>query len=283
MTKEKRCDKILSTDNNLLRGRIVMTKSAKRILALAISGVTVFAAGGALLAPARMSVYAEEAQQAEVPISAHSDEGIMPLACTYVEMPTIQVGGMNAHYCFTTYTVTQEDTHATLLEGRIGVSDRYPCYTEHLNYKQTRNIVAHSSSSDYTCYQNNVKFIRAKCEADGVNSTYNNYLATPGHVASAKFYANGFTTTGCLTNSYDEPGFVWDHNAKDGIVYCSLAYQGEVVDFTVRERWWPYYPEERTINGVTFTVICGPNKVTLKASQDVIFNEYDTMFAFSNG
>lgn len=146
-----------------------------------------FAAGGALLAPARMSVYAEEAQQAEVPISAHSDEGIMPLACTYVEMPTIQVGGMNAHYCFTTYTVTQEDTHATLLEGRIGVSDRYPCYTEHLNYKQTRNIVAHSSSSDYTCYQNNVKFIRAKCEADGVYSTYNNYLATPGHVASAYF------------------------------------------------------------------------------------------------
>ena len=103
-----------------------MMKSAKRILALAISGVTVFAAGGALLAPARMSVHAEEAQQAEVPISAQSDEGIKPTStCTperpelikkkndYASSPVYDIETYYESYnCFAAFPIKNMDVHA---------------------------------------------------------------------------------------------------------------------------------------------------------------------------
>lgn len=262
-----------------------MTKSAKRILSLAISGVTAMAAGGALLAPARMSVYAEEAQQAEVPISAHSDEGIMPLACTYVEMPTIKTGSMNAHNCVVTYSIKQADTHATTIEGKKNTSDRDTVFKWTVYPGYTRNIAVTSLSNTLECYPTSVLYIRSKCEADNIYSPYNDYLITSSKTTSRYTTDGGVNFVTYIPTSYDKASFVWKHNLKtDDYIHFSFVYKGNVWDGAIQVPWIGYKTTEYTLDGVKFYVRTGPNKFSIKTDAEGLgFNSYDTMFAYHLG
>ncbi len=300
LTKEKRCDKILSTDNNLLRGRIAMTKSVKRILTLAISGVTVFAAGGALLAPAGMSVHAEEAQQAEVPISAQSDEGIKPTSTCIPDRPEIQYV-VNNYYteatgysqyryyqtynCFASYPIKNVDLHATQIW--VG-SNNAPFDQQKISAKPSQIIdYVVLPTSGFYC-KPSLYLFSAYCEFCNTRSAANGILwntTDSQYDARARFGYHGAQIRGTITTSYDKDGSIWEHRGSTGDrIYFSVAYNGvaagDGVSASVKVPWIGTNETSITVNGVTFSVRTGPNKVSVKASTDVVCNSYGTLFAY---
>lgn len=82
----------------------------------------------------------------------------------------------------------------------------------------------------------------------------------------------------------------WDHNASVGAkVRFSVAYKGIVVDDELEvpllgTRTWSetitYSMMGAETSTVTFYVRIGPNKISVRASEVVECNNYDTMFAF---
>ena len=82
----------------------------------------------------------------------------------------------------------------------------------------------------------------------------------------------------------------WDHNASyDTEVRFSVAYKGIVVDGSLEvpllgTRTWSetitYSMMGAETSTVTFYVRIGPNKISVRASEVVECNNYDTMFAF---
>lgn len=270
-------------------------------MALAISGVTVFAAGGALLAPAGMSVHAEESQQAEVPISAHSDEGIMPTSTCTPDRPEIlyqknnfmseSTGNEEYRYfqsynCFAAYSIKNVDLHASqLMLGRNnGPFDELVIPNVRSN-QIFDYVVFPTSGQECIPYLYLVSAYCTGCHtrsaANGIMwNEYNN-----AYKGRARFGCHGAQTSGKITTSYDQDGSIWSHGGSTGDrIYFSVAYNGvaagDGATASVKIPWIGTRETSITVNGVEFSVLTGPNKVTVKASTDVVCNSYGTLFAY---
>ena len=103
---------------------------------------------------------------------------------------------------------------------------------------------------------------------------------------SANYATVGKTTYGnVIYTSYDQTSNVWEHSGSSSqYVKGTIVYNGVARNIECNIPILGYkYSEDVTINGVTFTLRCGPNKVSIKASSPIMCNNYLTMFAFGVG
>ncbi len=284
-----------------------MMKSAKRILALAISGVTAMAAGGALLAPAGhagMIAHAEETQQAEVPISAHSDEGIMPTStCTpekpelikkkndYASSPVYDIETYFESYnCFAAFPIKNMDVHAREIHLASSNSSYSATKLTGIGYGETGRYIQAANSGKY-CYPNEY-FVRAYCAACGSYSAMDaSWLndRTYGYNTQCEYGCTYMMSKGTIATDYDQADNKFKHGGStNSIIYFSIAYKGEAagssadgINSSLSVPWIGYSSAKSlTIKGVTFTVRAGPTYISIKASIPVVCSDHETVFAY---
>ena len=80
----------------------------------------------------------------------------------------------------------------------------------------------------------------------------------------------------------DQSGNMWNHGGTSSKkIRGTIVYDGIAENIDVDIPWLGYKTSESvTIKGVTFTLRCGPNKVSIKASSSVLCNGNTTFFAF---
>lgn len=105
--------------------------------------------------------------------------------------------------------------------------------------------------------------------------TNNDVSATYATKAKSDINSNIYTT-------YDQSGNMWNHGGTSSKkIRGTIVYDGIAENIDVDIPWLGYKTSESvTIKGVTFTLRCGPNKVSIKASSSVLCNGNTTFFAF---
>lgn len=85
-----------------------------------------------------------------------------------------------------------------------------------------------------------------------------------------------------IYTTYDQSGNMWNHGGTSSKkIHGTIVYDGIAENIDVDIPWLGYKTSESvTIKGVTFTLRCGPNKVSIKASSSVLCNGNTTFFAF---
>lgn len=85
-----------------------------------------------------------------------------------------------------------------------------------------------------------------------------------------------------IYTTYDQSGNMWNHGGTSSKkIRGTIVYDGIAENIDVDIPWLGYKTSESvTIKGVTFTLRCGPNKVSIKASSSVLCNGNTTFFAF---
>lgn len=249
-----------------------VTMKKRNLTSLFAALVLTVVAGSSLLCGNGIVSYEGEMDEAGSELAEIAPASV----CTNISRPT--VSGPVRHYCVTTYTVTQKDQHATTVEFYRGGSDRYPSFTYNMPQNTQRTILGLASGGGLACAPN-VFVVKAKCPACGNSASTT--LSTVGNYPVYEVYNT--KSSGIIGTSYDGEGYVWDHGLSVGnTIHFSLVYQGSLVDDKITIPWaftttvGPY-----NLNGVDFWVRTGPNRISIKASQEVTCNNYDTVFAFS--
>ena len=108
-------------------------------------------------------------------------------------------------------------------------------------------------------------------------SRYSDYDVSATYATKAKSDINSNIYT-----TYDQSGNMWNHGGTSSKkIRGTIVYDGIAENIDVDIPWLGYKTSESvTIKGVTFTLRCGPNKVSIKASSSVLCNGNTTFFAF---
>lgn len=203
----------------------------------------------------------------------------------YHEVPYFVGVDDDSHYCFGVYRFRQEDPHADHIAFKYmenGQDDAFKLYATHnqiANYVVVPNVGSVSFSPHYyVC--------RAYCSLCGQYSSYNDDLR--GHMSGQDLEfvthrgivgkTNIYTV---IPTSFDQSQNTWEHGAAPtNYILFSIAYNGEIADGEIKIPSIFTRSVSVTLGGVTFTVRSGPNQVSVKASEAVVCNDYNTMFAF---
>ncbi len=277
----------------------------KTLLSLALAGAVTVAACGVCGMHAPV-------QDGDVPLmvtTAVREETVKPMGiCTKVDTPEVvkyKVGSDsngNALYryytpynCFVVYDIKNVDVeHRNIDLGSNNAA--YNTISFHnLGYNEVAHYVSYAKSGK-TCYPT-YYIVSASCPDCGVRSEVNSVIYE--HYSEA-FWSQcnqgctDYMISDAITTKYDDLGATWKHNgSKDARIYFSLAYKGEVFDegdggkdaciAVPTGNWFNQNPSKTktvTLGGVTFTIRVTPSEVSVKASEEVKCNSYDTMFAF---
>lgn len=251
----------------------------KRMASVLVAiGLSVIACSSLLCGNA-IELYEDEMPNIDEELQLQSELNMgfpMRAPCTNIALPTVSTP--YRHNCLTTYTIKQNDVHATNVELYRGGSDRYPIDTYDMPQGSTRNILGICSTS-IVCAPS-VFVVRAKCPDCG-----NSVGISMGNVVEYPIYEVTYTmSSGVIPTTFDKEGNVWTHGSlKEDYIHFSIAYQGSVKDGRIyvpplgTRTAGPY-----TLNGVEFSIRTGPNRISIKASQPISCNDYDTVFAFSS-
>lgn len=131
------------------------------------------------------------------------------------------------------------------------------------------------------------RWIYAYNSEKDVRSTYF-YLAGE-FIQQSKCRSTNSVKSGTFPTKFDQSSNVFEHGGKkDYYIYFTACYKGGSFNSyvqipglgyrSVEEEVW--FVENGQAKKVTLTVRTGPNKVSIKASEEAEFNDYNTMFAF---
>ena len=190
-----------------------------------------------------------------------------------------------SHYCFGVYQFRQEDPHADQIAFKYMENEQYDAFVLNATYNQIANYVVVPNVGSVSffphCY-----VCRAYCSSCGQYSSYNDVLRSHMSGQELEFLTHrgivGKTGTyTVIPTSFDQSQNTWEHGAAPtNYIFFSIAYNGEIADGEIEIP--PIFTRSVsvTLGGVTFTVRSGPNKVSVKASEAIYCNNYNTMFAF---
>ena len=252
-------------------------KKKKQLTYLALAGAMALMACGSLLCGNSIVSYENVVGKTQT-YSEYATEGISPMSGVCEDILQPSVSGPVRHNCVIAYNIRQNDPHATRVEFLRGGSERYPSFTYYMSQGTSRTIVGISDGSSLSCGLS-VFVVRAKCPDCGNSSDI-----TIGNQGGYPVYEVYETKTyGTIGTAYDKDGYVWKHGLSTGnTIHFSIVYRGQIADGSITIPWigmktvGPFY-----LDGVDFWVRTGPNKISIKASQDVACNNYDTVFSFS--
>ncbi len=198
------------------------------------------------------------------------------------ELETPEVEGVRRRNCITTYKVTQVDPEASVIEYYSGGSDRYP-FATYSNMGEGASTMFAGTVSTSTGYAAPSVFVIRARDIPGGNKI--SLSTTIGNMETKKplYPVERTVTTGTLgTAAPNTPGWRWQNTFDSEVekVYFSLLYAGE------------YYEGSVTINESDHTSVFIPGKgsfyfyvrenyVSICAGFPIVFNSYDTVFAYS--
>ena len=251
------------------------------MLAGALLGAIVLS--GAVIGFRSIGAYAEEpGTEIFVDTATQDTEESDPF---YHEVPYFVGVDNDSHYCFGVYPFRQEDPHADQIAFKYMENEQFDAFALEATYNQIANYVVVPNVGSVSffphCY-----VCRAYCSSCGQYSSYNDVLrdhmsgqdlgySTPdGIVGKTNIYT-------VIPTSFDQSQNTWEHGAAPtNYILFSIAYNGEIVDGEIEIPHIFTRSVSVTLGGVTFTVRSGPNQVSVKASELVGCNDYNTMFAF---
>ena len=189
-------------------------------------------------------------------------------------------GSINVYYCFVGYSVRQPNDNTMNVQFWQVPNDRAPLFSYNLSKNNVRWVFAPAKeNSTEVCEPTNL-YVRAVCPTCGASTAqipvnYFTKLAPNCTVSVMKMM-------GTIPTTYDSAGWVWDHGLgfNDEIKF-TIAHRGIAQDGEVTIPLIGYSSKSIEIEGVTFTVRTGPNRVSIKADSYVTCDSYSTMFGFS--
>lgn len=190
--------------------------------------------------------------------------------------------------CFEGYSVVQLNSNRMNFQIWKNPNDRAPECEYALDQGESKQIIAMANTGSKECRTVNY-YLRNVCSVCGAASGHmlTNYDTNQG---VCKFPVALTLTTGPIMTSFDQPGAVWDHNGSVGqTIYFSIAYNGIVAEESYSSTNCsidiPWLGTKTVgpfvIDGVSFWVRVGPNRISIRANQGVWCNGITTVFAFS--
>ena len=203
----------------------------------------------------------------------------------YVEEYTLLEGTDNYFFyntifynCVVKYIVSPKENEV------IYVSSNGTSFTQSFSSSTIRYYATGSATTVGQLEYNYFKVYNTSTQS--FSSVYNIASLYSTDERSATYTTVDKTTSGnVIATSYDQSTNVWEHNGSSSqYIKGTIVYNGTArnIEFNIPILGYKY-SDDITIDGVTFTLRCGPNKVSIKASSSVTCNSYLTMFAFGVG
>ena len=190
-----------------------------------------------------------------------------------------------SHYCFGVYRFRQEDPHADQIAFKYMENEQFDVFALEATHNQIANYVVVPDVGSIT-FRPHYYVCRAYCSSCGQYSSYNDDLRDHMSGQDLEFVTHrgivGKTGTyTVIPTSFDQSQNSWEHGAAPtNHILFSIAYNGEIADGEIVIPSIFTRSVSVTLGGVTFTVRSGPNQVSVKASEAIYCNNYNTMFAF---
>lgn len=273
----------------------------KRITAFVMASGLMLVAGGSFLCKKAIGAYEVafgetlmiEGGTESVDVSRSLCEPSMPEVLYQknedMSSPVVNVYTYYETYnCFVAYPIQNTDYHAKRLcfGKNNGAFNEY--YFEEVGRNEIfRFIAIPSSASIPELCQPSLYLVSAYCTDCGSKSIANAVIFN-----NLQYAYNGYCNYGCQISKTDgiiqssyQADSTWEHFGGTGDkIYFSIAYNGQVAeeseDLFLTIPWIGYQSVSVVVNGVTFSVRTGPDKISVKASTSVECNLYDTVFAF---
>jgi len=255
-----------------------MTNLNKKIAAVTLGAALTVTGlfGGLMLNNSAITASAEEN------IETVNSEGVYPVSICTLGAPIYVGADYASHYCFATYGFKHYENHTYQIRFKETESYQYNAFSLTAADEETVYYVVAPSVGSNTATPT-YKVCRLYCPGCGAYSSYNKSLrSASGKLTRSSANIVGKTgTTTTIPTAFDKTGTIWTHGASIGdVIVFSIAYNGTVANGSVQVAFGLSCADDIKINGVTFSVRTGPNKVSIKASEAVSCNAYNTMFAF---
>ena len=196
--------------------------------------------------------------------------------------PIAPTASITTYNCFVCYNFKQNDGHSTTIQLR---SSRYAPYNNHDMYVypgHTGSLVA----LPYTQYTVECKpeFTWYASEVDGLFSEFNQ-INIFGNCKYFTDQAAWYFRTEEIPTSFDGARNTWEYTCSGKVIHFSLAFHGVVWDGELGHsdtvsQTLTYNKAPDSSETVTFYVRTRNGKISVRASEVVKCNNYDTMFAF---
>ena len=255
----------------------------KNVKFLAIAGMMMALSCGSLLCGNGIVSYEGETGQTIVEDNAASPQATATDHCPSMEMPVLE-NETSVGNCLTTYTVKQVEPHGTSTEFVSHPSLLVSEYSCDVSYGETWQIIGIPQGVNTTvCHPSNL-YMRARCGTCNAVSASSPALIDSDST-NCLYPVINYKTSGMIYSGFDLAGAVWDHGLAVGDrLFFSIAYQGTLADPADCQVEIPWIGTKTSdpieINGVTFWVRVGPNRVSIRASEYISCNRVDTVFAF---
>ncbi len=231
----------------------------------------------------RLTVTAVAGLVAATGILGFAALGGSKLTATAEETPNAPSLRIASHNCFVCYNFQQNDGHSTTIQLRSSQYSVYGNYNMYVYPGHTGSLVALPYTQYTTLCEPGYTWYAA-LNVDGLFSKFNQITVFGECLYNTDIEAWYFRSEEFPTE-FDGSHNTWEYTCSGSVIHFSLAFHGVVWDGELGhsdtvEKTLTYNKDPDSSETVTFYVRTKGGKISVKASEVVKCNNYDTMFAF---